>query len=69
MKLLLSLAERYGDSAGTTVKLADMLAEDREILALYLPRSDEREPTHSDGSTPSAVNEKIEGGDDDAPAI
>ena len=69
MKLLLSLLERYGDSAETTVKLADMLAEDKEILALYLQRSDEREPTASTGSTPSAVNEKIEGGDDDAPAI
>jgi Family of unknown function (DUF5681) len=43
MKLLLSLVDRYSDSQETTLKLADMLAEDWDILAQYLPRLDGRE--------------------------
>jgi hypothetical protein len=37
IKLLLSLVDRYGDSAETKVHLADLLAEDQAILALYGP--------------------------------
>jgi hypothetical protein len=36
MKLLLSLVDRYADSPETALKLGEMLAEDREILAQYL---------------------------------
>ena len=39
MKLLLSLIDRYGESTETTLELSDMLDEDREILARYLPSS------------------------------
>ena len=42
VKLLLSLVDRYGDSHEATIKLADMLAEDREILARYLLQPDGR---------------------------
>jgi hypothetical protein len=37
LKLLLSLIDRYGASNEATVNLAAMQAEDREILAQYLP--------------------------------
>ena len=37
IKLLLSLVDRYGDSAETKVHLADLLAEDQAILAQYGP--------------------------------
>jgi hypothetical protein len=36
MKLLLSLVDRYGDSPEVALRLGDVLAEDREILAQYL---------------------------------
>jgi len=36
IKFLLSLIEHYGNSAETTLRLGDMLAEDAEILAEYL---------------------------------
>ena len=39
MKLLLSLIDRYAESTETTLHLGEMLAEDREILAQYLPSS------------------------------
>ena len=35
-KLLLSLIDRYAGSSENTIKLTDILAEDEEILALYL---------------------------------
>jgi site-specific recombinase XerC len=39
VKLLLSLVDRYGDSPETTLHLGELLAEDRDILAQYLPNS------------------------------
>ena len=36
MKLLLSLVDRYGDSPEAALRLGDVLAEDRDILAQYL---------------------------------
>jgi hypothetical protein len=36
MKLLLSLVDRYGDSPEVALRLGDVLAEDRAILAQYL---------------------------------
>jgi Family of unknown function (DUF5681) len=39
MKLLLSLVDRYAESLETTLHLGEMLAEDRDILAQYLPNS------------------------------
>jgi Family of unknown function (DUF5681) len=39
MKLLLSLVDRYGDSLEASLRLCDVLAEDRAILAQYLPNS------------------------------
>ena len=36
MKLLLSLADRYGNSPEAALRLGEMPAEDREILAQYL---------------------------------
>jgi hypothetical protein len=39
MKLLLSLVDRYGDSPEAALHLGEMLAEDRDILAQYLPNS------------------------------
>ena len=66
VKLLLSLVDRYGDSPEAAIKLVDMLAEDREILAQYLPRPDSQQPRSSDTSVPSAANLKSdEGGDND----
>jgi hypothetical protein len=39
IKLLLSLIDRYAESTETTLHLGEMLAEDRDILAQYLPSS------------------------------
>jgi Family of unknown function (DUF5681) len=39
IKLLLSLVDRYGDSPEASLRLCDVLAEDRAILAQYLPNS------------------------------
>jgi hypothetical protein len=39
MKLLFSLVDRYAESPETTLHLDEMLAEDRDILAQYLPNS------------------------------
>ncbi len=39
IKLLLSLVDRYGETPGTKLKLADLLAEDETILAQYLADS------------------------------
>jgi hypothetical protein len=36
MKLLLALIDRYSDSPETALRLGDVLAEDRDILAQYL---------------------------------
>ncbi len=36
IKLLLSLVDRYGDSPEAALRLGDVLAEDRAILAQYL---------------------------------
>ncbi len=65
VKLLLSLVDRYGDSPEAAIKLADVLAEDQEILAQYLPRPDAREPASSDKSGPPAVNSNPEQRDHD----
>jgi hypothetical protein len=54
------LVERYGDSPEAAIKLADMLAEDQEILAQYLQRPDAREPGASETSGPPAVNSNPE---------
>ncbi len=51
MKLLLSLVERYGDSPEAALDLGAVLAEDRAILARYLPElpgTDPDSPTKSD---------------------
>jgi hypothetical protein len=37
IRLLLSLVERYGDAPGAMRQLEDLLVEDRDILAHYLP--------------------------------
>jgi hypothetical protein len=68
VKLLLSLAERYGDSPEATIKLADMLREDQEILAQYLQQPHGREVAFSDKLDPPAVdlNPQQIGDDDDA---
>jgi hypothetical protein len=47
MKLLLSLIERYGASPEATPHLGDVLAEDREILAQYLPEPPGTDPDSS----------------------
>ena len=39
MKLLFSLVDRYAESPESTLHLGEMLAEDRDILAQYLPNS------------------------------
>ena len=58
MKLLLSLVDRYCDSPETALPLGDMLAEDRAILAQYLP-----ELANSDPALPTSPD-KGNGGDD-----
>jgi hypothetical protein len=65
MKLLLSLVDRYGDSPEAKIKLADLLAEDREILARYLQQPAGGEPTPSERSAPLATQSDDRGGDDD----
>jgi Family of unknown function (DUF5681) len=52
MKLLLSLVDRYSASQEAAIKLADMLAEDREILAQYLSQPDAPDPALSPSSPP-----------------
>ena len=67
LKLLLSLLDRYGDAQEAAIKLADMLAEDREILAQYLPRPEGRDLEFSTRSGPPDVNlklQKTDGGND-----
>jgi Family of unknown function (DUF5681) len=67
MKLLLSTVDRYGDSQEGTMKLVDMLAEDRKILAQYLPRRDESDPALPSPSSPQETNRQLQsedGGDD-----
>jgi hypothetical protein len=54
MKLLLS---RVDPSLGT-IKLADMLVEDRAILTQYLPRPDGRDPVFSTSSRPPDLSLK-----------
>jgi hypothetical protein len=68
VKLLLSLVDRYGDSPEAAIKLADMLAEDQEILAQYLQQPQGRELASLDKSGPPAVNSNPDqrGDDDDA---
>jgi hypothetical protein len=38
MKLLISFVDRYADTAETKVQLGELLAEDRRILAQFLPK-------------------------------
>ena len=47
MKLLLSLVDRYGDSPEAALDIAEVLADDRAILAQYL-----QEPGGSDHGPP-----------------
>jgi hypothetical protein len=70
MKLLLSLVDRYGDSPEAAIKLVDLLAEDREILARYLEPPKGQQPTSletlvSPRVSPSAEFESDDRGDDD----
>jgi hypothetical protein len=58
MKLLLALIDRYSDSPETVLRLGDVLAEDREILAQYL-QGPAGLATEAEGKPDSA-----EGGDD-----
>jgi hypothetical protein len=67
VKLLMSLVDRYADSPETKIKLSDIVAEDREILAHYLPRPDSQQPSPSDASAPSASKLNFDdGGNPDA---
>jgi hypothetical protein len=67
LKLLLSLVDRHSESQDATIKLADMLAEDRQILARYLPRPDELDPALPPSSSPQDISPqfKSEGDGDD----
>jgi hypothetical protein len=66
VKLLLSLLDRYGDSTEATVKLADMLAEDREILAQYLQPPQGQQLASSDkASSPFVDSKPKRGGEGD----
>jgi hypothetical protein len=47
LKLLLSLVDRYGDSPDAALDIAEVLADDRAILAQYL-----QEPADSDPGPP-----------------
>jgi Family of unknown function (DUF5681) len=69
MKLLLSLVDRYSDSQEATTKLADILAEDREILAQYLPQLDGRDQEPSSPPAPLDGNPKLKDMDGDNDAI
>ena len=67
LKLLLSLVDRHGESQDTTIKLADMLAEDRQILARYLPQPDGSDPALPSPSSPQDISPQFkseDGGDD-----
>lgn len=44
LKLMLSLFDRYGDTARAELQLDDMLTEDRAILSKYLGESNEISP-------------------------
>jgi hypothetical protein len=59
IKLLLSLVDRYAESAETTLKFREILAEDQAILAQYL-----REPASLISDPPSTPDD--EGRDDGA---
>ncbi len=65
MKLLLSLVDRYGDSQEGSIKLSDMLAEDREILAQYLLRPEGQDPAPFNPSSPPHPKLKPEPEGDD----
>jgi hypothetical protein len=54
LKLLFSMFDRYGDSAEGTIKLDEMLAEDRAILMQYMPQSDAERAASSDLPVPAA---------------
>jgi Family of unknown function (DUF5681) len=70
VKLLLSLAERYGDSPEATIKLADVLREDQEILAHYLQQPQGREIAFSDKlDTPAVVLNPGQTGDADDASV
>lgn len=59
IKLLLTLADRYAASPETKIELNELLAEDEEILARYLPASAD---VTAENVEPSS--QKSEGGDD-----
>jgi Family of unknown function (DUF5681) len=70
VKLLLSLLDRYGDSTETTLELADMLAEDQQILAQYFQQPQGQELATSDKASPAVVNSNPkQGGDGDDGAV
>lgn len=49
IKLLLSLVDRYAEEPQAVLQIAELLAEDREILAQYL-----QEPNSANGNPPAA---------------
>jgi hypothetical protein len=65
IKLLPSLLDRYGDSQEATIKLADMLAEDRDILAQYLSQPDAPDPALSPPSSPRDLSLESDKEDED----
>jgi hypothetical protein len=48
VKLLISLVDRYADSTVAASRLNDLLAEDRAILARYLPALPRNNPSKPD---------------------
>lgn len=65
VKLVLALAERYGESWETTLNLDDMQAEDREILARYAMPTGSPSDLEANASPGQAQDE--DGGDDGDP--
>lgn len=50
LKLLFFLIERYAESPETALQLGELLAEDQEILAQYLPEQTQPAPDSSSAS-------------------
>ena len=65
MKLVLALAERYGESSEKTLNLDEMQAEDRAILARYAIPNASPSDLEANASPGQALDE--EGGDDADP--
>jgi hypothetical protein len=67
MKLVLALAERYGESSEKTLNLDEMQAEDRAILARYAIPNASPSDLEANASPGQALDE--EGGDDADPRL